>query len=96
MLDVLADEMRHVWPPVVAGDELQCLEATSMTSDFDVMVLRHNVAMELSVFQHVDLATEEEKAVHFGPFSAAHSTTTLVFVKFTGSFGNGLLLGIIV
>jgi len=96
VLDVLTDETQNLWPPVVVGDELQYLEATGMISDFGVMVLRHNAAMQLSVFQHVDLATEEEKAIRFGPFGVVHGTTTSVFAKFTGSFGSGLLLDVVV
>ena len=33
VLDVLTDETQHLWLPVVAHNELQCLEATRMTSD---------------------------------------------------------------
>ena len=95
VLDILADETQHLWPPVVAGDELQCLEVTGMTSDFGVMVLRHNAVMQLMVFWHVDFGMEEKKAVRFRPFSTTHGTMTLVFAKFTGSFGDGLLLGVV-
>ena len=43
-LHILANVVRHLWPPVVAGDELQCLPASRMTRYSGVMVLQCDAA----------------------------------------------------
>jgi hypothetical protein len=61
--DVLADVSGQLGPPVVLGDQLQCLEAASVSSDLRVVMLLHNPATEVLILQHNDLATKQEESV---------------------------------
>jgi hypothetical protein len=66
--NVLADVSGQLGPPVVPGDELQHLEAASMSSDPGVMVLLHNPVTEVLILRHDNLAMKQEEPVQGLPF----------------------------
>jgi hypothetical protein len=57
--DVLADVSGQLGPPVVLGDELQCLEVASVPCDLYVVVLLHDPATEVLIPQHDNLAVKQ-------------------------------------
>jgi hypothetical protein len=59
-LDVGADVVGHLGPPVVAGYELQGLEAAYMSSNACIVVLLDNMTPQFPVFGDTDLTTEHE------------------------------------
>jgi hypothetical protein len=61
--DILANVSGQLGPPIVPGDELQCLEVASVSSDPRVMVLLHNPAKEVLIPQHDNLAMKQEESV---------------------------------
>jgi hypothetical protein len=48
--DILANVVGQLGPPVVPGDELQCLEAASMSGNPCVVVLLHNLVTEVRIY----------------------------------------------
>jgi hypothetical protein len=61
--DVLADMSGQLGPPVVPGDELQCLEVASVSGSPRVMVLLRDPAIEVLIPWHDNLATKQEESV---------------------------------
>jgi hypothetical protein len=55
-----ADVAGHLGPPVVAGYELEGLEAACMSSDAHIVVLFDNTTPQVSVFGDIDLTVEHE------------------------------------
>jgi hypothetical protein len=55
VLNVDADVMGHLRPPVVAGYELEGLEAACMSSDAHIVVLFDDTTPQFSVFGDIDL-----------------------------------------
>jgi hypothetical protein len=60
VLNVDADVAGHLGPPVVAGYELEGLEAACMSSDARIVVLLDDMVPQVSVFGDIDLTTEHE------------------------------------
>jgi hypothetical protein len=58
--DVGADVAGHLGPPVVAGYELEGLEAACMSSNARIVVLLDNMMPQFSVFGDIDLTVEHE------------------------------------
>jgi hypothetical protein len=50
----------HLGPPMVAGYELESLEAACMSSDARIVVLLNDVMPQVSVFGDIDLTAEHE------------------------------------
>jgi hypothetical protein len=50
----------HLGPPVVAGYELEGLEAACMSSDACIVVLFNDTTPQVSVFGDIDLTVEYE------------------------------------
>jgi hypothetical protein len=75
--DVLADVAGQLGPPVVPGDQLQRLEAASMSGDPRVMVLFYNPATDVLIPWHNDLAAKQEESVRDLPFSPPALVPTL-------------------
>jgi hypothetical protein len=61
--NVLADVLGQLGPPVVPGDELQCLEVASISGNLRVVVLLHNPTTEVLIPWHDNLATKQEESV---------------------------------
>jgi hypothetical protein len=61
--NILADVLGQLGPPVVLGDELQCLEAAGVSSDPRVIVLLHNPAAEVLIPWHNNLTMKQEESV---------------------------------
>jgi hypothetical protein len=59
-LDIDADVTGHLGPPVVAGDELEGLEAACMSCDARIVVLLDDTTPQVSVTGDIDLTTEHE------------------------------------
>jgi hypothetical protein len=59
-LDIDADVMGHLGPPVVAGYELEGLEAACMSRDARIVVLFDDTTPQVSVFGDIDLTAEHE------------------------------------
>jgi hypothetical protein len=59
-LDIDADVAGHLGLPVVAGYELQGLEAACMSGDVCIVVLLDDMMPQFSVFGDIDLTTEHE------------------------------------
>jgi hypothetical protein len=89
--DVLADVLGQLGPPVVPGDQLQRLEAASMSGDPRVMVLLHNPATEVLIPWYDDLATEQEESVRGVPFGLAGGRGLLVLEELPGDKRHGVL-----
>jgi hypothetical protein len=60
VLNVDADVVGHLGPPVVTGYELKDLEAACMSGDVCIMVLLDNLMPQFSVFGDIDLTVEHE------------------------------------
>jgi hypothetical protein len=60
VLNVDADVAGHLGPPVIAGYELEGLEAACMSSDVCIMVLLDNTMPQVFVFGDIDLTMEHE------------------------------------
>jgi hypothetical protein len=60
VLNVDADVMGHLGPPVVVGNELEGLEVACMSSDVCIVVLLDNTTPQFSVFGGIDLTVEHE------------------------------------
>jgi hypothetical protein len=60
VLHVDADVARHLGPPVVAGNELEGLEAACMSRDARIVVLFNDTMPQVSVFGDIDLTAKHE------------------------------------
>jgi hypothetical protein len=61
--NVLADVPGQLGPPVALGDELQHLEAASMSGHPSVVVLHHDPPLEVLVLQDNNLVVKLEKSI---------------------------------
>jgi hypothetical protein len=59
-LDIDADVAGHLGPPVVAGYELEGLEAACMSGDAHIVVLHDDTTPQVSVIGDIDLTAEHE------------------------------------
>jgi hypothetical protein len=59
-LDIDADVMGHLGPPVVVGYELEGLEAACMSCDARIVVLLNDTTSQVSVIGDIDLTMEHE------------------------------------
>jgi hypothetical protein len=59
-LDVGANVVGHLGPPVVVGYELEGVEAACMSGDAHIMVLLDDTTPQFSVFGDIDLTVEHE------------------------------------
>ena len=66
--DIQAYELRHVWPPVIPGNELQGFEAAWVSSHLNVMTERNYPVVEVRGIWDIDAAAVVEDAVAFQPF----------------------------
>jgi hypothetical protein len=60
VLNVDANVVGHLGPPVVAGYELENLEVACMSSDACIVVLLNDTTPQVSVMGDIDLTTEHE------------------------------------
>jgi hypothetical protein len=60
VLNVDADVTGHLWPPIIAGYQLEGLKAACMSSDTCIMVLFNDTMPKVSVIGDIDLTTEHE------------------------------------
>jgi hypothetical protein len=60
VLHIDANVAGHLGPPVVAGYELEGLEAACMSSDVCIVVLLDDTTPQVSVIGDIDLAVEHE------------------------------------
>jgi hypothetical protein len=60
VLNIDANVVGHLGPPVVAGYELEGLEAASMSSDACIVVLLDDTTPQFSVFGDMYLTAEHE------------------------------------
>jgi hypothetical protein len=60
VLHIGTDVAGHLGPPVVAGYELEGLEAACMSSDARIVVLIDDTMPQVSVFGDIDLTVEHE------------------------------------
>jgi hypothetical protein len=60
VLHVGANVAGHLGPPVVAGYELEGLEAACMSRDARIVVLFDDTTPQVSVFGDIDLTAEHE------------------------------------
>jgi hypothetical protein len=59
-LDIDADVLGHLGPPIVAGYELEGLKAACMSSDACIVVLFNDTMPKVSVIRDIDLTMEHE------------------------------------
>jgi hypothetical protein len=60
VLNVDADVVGHLEPPVFAGYELEGLEVACMSSDAHIVALFNDMMPQVSVFGDIYLTTEHE------------------------------------
>jgi hypothetical protein len=60
VLNIDTDVSGHLGPPVIAGYELEGLEAACMSGDARIVVLFDDTAPQVSVFGDIDLTAEHE------------------------------------
>jgi hypothetical protein len=60
VLQVDANVVGHLGPPVVAGYELEGLEAACMSGDACIVVLLNDTTPQVSVIGDIDLTVEHE------------------------------------
>jgi hypothetical protein len=60
MLHIDADVAGHLGPPVIAGYELEGLEAACMSCDARIVVLLNDTTPQVSVIRDIDLTAEHE------------------------------------
>jgi len=65
--DILGYVSRHVWPPVVPGDELQHLKASGMYSHLSIMTEGDDAAAKFGGHRNVDAALVVQEAIAFRP-----------------------------
>src|ERR1700676_2815273 len=68
---ILTNVPRHVRPPVIPSDQLECLPSTGMTSDVTVMMESHYLPSDVSRGGNIDLTAEIQHSVRFRPFRRA-------------------------
>jgi hypothetical protein len=59
-LDIDADVVGHLGPPIIVGYELKGLKAACMSGDACIVVLFDDTMPKVSVIGDIDLATEHE------------------------------------
>jgi hypothetical protein len=59
-LDIDADVLGHLGPPIVAGYELEGLKMACMSSDACIVVLFNDTTPKVSVIRNIDLTAEHE------------------------------------
>jgi hypothetical protein len=89
--EILADVSGQLGPLVVPGDELQRLEVTSMSGDPRVMVLLHNLATEVLIPRHDNLAMKQDESVRDLPFGRAGGWGLPVLEELLGNKCDGVL-----
>ena len=57
---ILSDILRHLWPPVVPGDEFQSLPTARISCNLCVMVLRCDTMTQVQDVGHIDAVPEIE------------------------------------
>jgi hypothetical protein len=60
VLNVDADVMGHLWPPIIVGYQLEGLKVACMFGNASIMVLFDNTMPKVSVVGNIDLAAEHE------------------------------------
>jgi hypothetical protein len=59
-IDVYANVVEHLGPPVVTGYELEGLEVACMSGNARIVVLFDDMTPQVSVFGDIDLTAEHE------------------------------------
>jgi hypothetical protein len=59
-IDIDADVVGHLGPPVVTGYKLEGLEVACMSGDARIVVLFDDTTPQVSVFGDIDLTVEHE------------------------------------
>src|SRR3981189_1694610 len=90
--DVLTDVVRHLWPPVVASDQLESFESTWVAGDVGVMVLLNNPSAKLAVLQNINLSSKHHQPLRLRPLCTPHSPSASIPSKFARSLCYWLLL----
>jgi hypothetical protein len=57
---VLTNILRHLWPPVIPGNEFQGLPGSRMSHNLGVIVLRCDATAEPWIIGHIDVVSETE------------------------------------
>jgi hypothetical protein len=60
VLNIDADVMGHLWPPMIAGYQLEGLKAACMSGNACIVVLFDDTMPKVSVIGDIDLAAEHE------------------------------------
>jgi hypothetical protein len=60
---ILAHVSGQLGPPVVLGDEFQCLEVACMSGGLCIVMLLHNLATEVLILWHDNLVTKQEESM---------------------------------
>ena len=82
---ILAYVLGHLWPPVIARHELECLPPAHMSSHLGVMVLGHDPLAKLGIIQNIHLASEEQESISLGLFGSMDGVRVSL-----AKFGDGL------
>jgi hypothetical protein len=59
-IDIDANVVGHLGPPVIAGYKLEGLEVACMSGNMHIVVLFDDTTPQVSVFGDIDLAVEHE------------------------------------
>jgi hypothetical protein len=59
-IDIDADVIGHLWPPIITGYQLKGLKVACMSGDACIVVLFNNTMPKVSVIGDIDLAAEHE------------------------------------
>src|SRR3979490_2056927 len=81
-LDVLTYVAGHLWPPVVASDQLKCLETTWVACDVSVMMLLGHPWVRLAVLRNVNLSSKHHQPCRLRPLCTPHRPSTSIPSKF--------------
>jgi hypothetical protein len=87
---VLAYVPRHLWPPIIAAHQFQCLPPTWMTGYPTIMVKSYDLLSYVGRRWNIDLTTEVEHSVFFRPLGRSNRLGGRGFQEFSG-FGNRVL-----
>jgi hypothetical protein len=60
VLNIDADVTGHLWPPIIAGYQLEGLKAACMSGNACIVVLFDDTMSKVSVIGDIDLAMEHE------------------------------------
>jgi hypothetical protein len=60
VLNVDADVMGHLWPPIIAGYQLEGLKAACMSGNACIVGLFDDTMPKVSVIRDIDLTAEHE------------------------------------